>query len=159
MQPTPGGGTPDLVTEDAVADEVHPRSGEHEHGDRWHWRHKIRQDPRKLFFYRFGVGILGTLLVLLGLATGPLPGPGGIPLVLLGLAIWSSEFHWARRLMAWFKLKLHQVRQWSKPRQVLFWVVFILCCWIVAYAYGLIAGIPEWMPDFAEKWLSRLPGL
>ena len=47
----------------------------------------------------------------LGFVTGPLPGPGGIPLVLLGLAIWSSEFEWAHKLMQWFKAQLHRFRR------------------------------------------------
>ncbi|MDO5682053.1 MAG: hypothetical protein Q4G46_04405, partial [Propionibacteriaceae bacterium] len=59
--------------------------------DRWRWRAKIRRDPRQLFFYRIGVGIAGLVLMIAAIITGPLPGPGGIPLFLLGLAVWSSE--------------------------------------------------------------------
>ena len=33
------------------------------HEDRWAWRRKIRQNPRKLFFYRICVALLGLLLV------------------------------------------------------------------------------------------------
>src|SRR3712207_3839953 len=67
--------------------------------DRFAWRRKIRADPRKLIVYRMAVALGGLLLVALGFLTGPLPGPGGIPLVLLGLAVWSSEFEWADKLM------------------------------------------------------------
>src|SRR5919107_2589366 len=67
--------------------------------DRWLWRRKIRQNPRQLAVYRSLVGILGLLLICLGFVSGPLPGPGGIPLILAGLAIWSSEFEWAHQLM------------------------------------------------------------
>ena len=81
------------------------RHGEHHHHhvliepdeDRWRWRRKIRQNPHQLRIYRVGVGFAGLLLVCLGFVSGPLPGPGGIPLVLLGLAIWSSEFEWAHQ--------------------------------------------------------------
>ncbi|HIW31018.1 MAG TPA: PGPGW domain-containing protein, partial [Candidatus Luteococcus avicola] len=34
--------------------------------------------------------------------TGWLPGPGGIPLFLMGLAVWASEFEWAHRLLSVF---------------------------------------------------------
>ena len=54
------------------------------------------------------VGFAGLFFVVLGFVTGPLPGPGGIPLVLLGLAIWASEFEWAHKLMQWFKAQLHR---------------------------------------------------
>ena len=40
-------------------------------------------------------------LILLGAATGWLPGPGGIPLVLAGLGLLSINNAWARRLRDW----------------------------------------------------------
>src|SRR5215218_6274091 len=77
----------------------HPHEHHHDHHiliepeeDRWRWRRKIREDKRKLAAYRIAVGLLGLILVVLGFISGPIPGPGGIPLILLGLAVWSSEF-------------------------------------------------------------------
>ena len=111
-------------------DDELPREGRHgahsEHHllresgeDRWRWRAKIRRNPLQLRVYRFVVGFVGLFFVALGFVSGPLPGPGGIPLVLLGLAIWSSEFVWAQHLMAWFKLQLHRFRSWSRLKQTL----------------------------------------
>ena len=48
---------------------------------------------------RFGVVTAGVLVVALGLVLMPLPGPGGTPVALAGLAIPSSELPWARRLL------------------------------------------------------------
>ncbi len=127
--------------------------------DRWEWRRKIRADPRKLVFYRFVIGLAGLLLVVLGLVSGPLPGPGGIPLMLLGLAIWSSEFDWAQRVMERCKVKLHQFRGWTRVRQVLFWVVFFACCGVFGYLYLLVLGIPPWLPEVAQNGLGMLPGV
>ena len=127
--------------------------------DRWEWRRKIRQNPRQLLFYRMVVGLGGLLLVVLGFVTGPIPGPGGIPLVLLGLAIWSSEFEWANRLMHWFKAQLHKYRTWTRRRQILFWLLFFSCCGLFGYSYMLIVGVPAWLPNVAESALMRLPGL
>jgi hypothetical protein len=79
--------------------EVHPQH--HAERDRWAWRRKIRADPRRYRLYRVAVGILGGLLILTSGLIGWLPGPGGIPLFLLGLAVLASEFHWARRLLNW----------------------------------------------------------
>lgn len=129
------------------------------HEDRWAWRRKIRRNPRSLAVYRGAVGIAGLLFIVLGLVTGPLPGPGGIPLVLLGLAIWSSEFEWAHRLMQWFKLQLHNFRQWSRLKQTVFWIVFFSCCGLFGWAYMMIFGIPGWVPQFADHLLRRIPGL
>jgi uncharacterized protein (TIGR02611 family) len=151
----------------------HDASGEHHHHhphlphhiliepeeDRWRWRRKIRSDPRKLFFYRWAVALAGLLLVGLGFLTGPLPGPGGIPLVLLGLAIWSSEFEWAHKLMQWFKAQLHRYRGWPAKRKVLFWVVFLVCCAVLFYLYLVVIGFPSWMPQFVHDLADRLPGV
>lgn len=129
------------------------------HEDRWAWRREIRQRPRQLAVYRVGVGIAGLLLIALGFVTGPIPGPGGIPLVLLGLAIWSSEFEWAHRLMQWFKLQLHHFRQWTRLKQTLFWVLFFSGCGLFGWSYTMIFGIPGWVPQFADNLLQRLPGV
>lgn len=53
----------------------------------------------------------GFSLVVIGLilAIPFVPGPG-IPLVLVGLAILSDHFHWARRIMDWVKGKWQDVR-------------------------------------------------
>jgi uncharacterized protein (TIGR02611 family) len=127
--------------------------------DRWRWRRKIRQDPRKLFFYRWAVGFAGLFFVVLGFVTGPLPGPGGIPLVLLGLAIWASEFEWAHNLMQWFKAQLHRYRGWPAKRKVLFWVCFFACCGLLGYLYLLVIGFPSWMPQIFHDLAARLPGV
>jgi uncharacterized protein (TIGR02611 family) len=129
------------------------------HEDRWRWRRKIRENPRKLFFYRICVALLGVLLVMLGALTGPLPGPGGIPLVLLGIAVWSSEFEWAQRLMYWFKAQLKRYRNWPRRQQVLFWAIFTLACGTLLYTFLVVVGVPFWVPDFARDLLERLPGV
>jgi len=127
--------------------------------DRWRWRRKIRQNKRQLAVYRVAVGVLGLLLIAVGLVSGPLPGPGGIPLVLLGLAVWSSEFEWAHQLMLWFKKQLHRYGTWSTPTKVLFWVAFFACCGLLGYCYPLALGIPGWLPGSVDVVLQRLPGL
>ena len=142
-----------------------PGHGEHHHHhvliepdeDRWRWRRKIREDKRKLVVYRVAVGVLGLILVALGFVSGPIPGPGGIPLVLLGLAVWSSEFEWAHQLMQRFKAQLHRYHQWSPHRKILFWLVFVICCGLIGYSNLLVLGAPGWLPDDLTSALDRLP--
>jgi hypothetical protein len=43
----------------------------------------------------------GYILILAGIATGWLPGPGGIPLVIAGLGLLSINNTWAKRLRIW----------------------------------------------------------
>jgi uncharacterized protein (TIGR02611 family) len=135
-----------------------PKSSLRTH-DRWEWRRKIRAHPRKFFFYRIAVAIAGSLLIILGGITGPVPGPGGIPLVLLGLAVWASEFDWAHRLLQWFKQQLHNARGWPRPRQVLGWIIFFLAIGVIAYGYLAIIEVPGWLPHLVAGWLRQLPGV
>src|SRR5215203_980447 len=125
--------------------------------DHWLWRRKIRGNPRQLAVYRSLVGILGLLLVCLGFVSGPLPGPGGIPLILAGLAIWSSEFEWAHQLMHWFKAQLHRYRTWSPHWKIAFWAIFLGCCLLVGYGYLLVLGAPSWLPDSIAGAIEWLP--
>jgi uncharacterized protein (TIGR02611 family) len=143
----------------------HPHPDHHHHvliepdEDRWQWRRRIRQNPGQLAVYRVGVAIAGLLLICLGFISGPIPGPGGIPLVLLGLAIWSSEFEWAYKLMQWFKGLLHRYQAWPRRAQVLFWVAFFAVCGALGYCYMLLIGVPGWLPGSVDDVLLKLPGL
>ncbi len=47
---------------------------------------------------RFLIDIAGYGLILLGIISAPIPGPGGIPLVLAGLWLLSIHNAWAQRL-------------------------------------------------------------
>lgn len=127
--------------------------------DRWKWRAKIRRNPHQLFLYRICVMVAGLALMVGAVVTGPLPGPGGIPLFLLGLAVWASEFEWAHRVMMWFKRQLHRYRQLPRRRKVLCWAIFLGVCGIAWYTSMLLAGVPGWMPDPVTKYLRILPGV
>lgn len=60
-------------------------------------------------FRRAYVAIGGGLLVILGLAGFALPLLPGTVLLVAGLLVWSSEFRWARELLA-------RVRAWLADR-------------------------------------------
>ena len=127
--------------------------------DRWAWRRRIRSNPHQLRVYRGVVAAVGLLLVLLSLATGWLPGPGGIPLLLLGLAVWASEFHWAHRLMLRLTHALHVFRGWTRGRKIAFWVAFVTACALVGWAYLALVGQPAWLPLEVDRVLAHLPGV
>ena len=52
------------------------------------------------FFKRWATILVGSLVLAAGVILMPMPGPGGLPVTLAGLAILSSEFPWARRFLA-----------------------------------------------------------
>ena len=49
--------------------------------------------------------VIGMTFVIISPFTGVLPGPGGIPIFLIGVAILATEFHWAARLRDYFLLQ------------------------------------------------------
>ena len=155
------------LTGQVLADSLSNAQAHHHHHhllleppeDRWRWRRRIRENRHQLVVYRLLVGIGGLLLVCLGFLSGPLPGPGGIPLVLLGLAVWASEFEWANRLMERFKHGVRRYKSWTRRGKVVFWLLFFACCGLIGYGYLLILGMPPWLPKGPASILQRLPGV
>jgi hypothetical protein len=80
------------------------------------------------------VFIVGSLFVLAAIATGWLPGPGGIPLFLIGIAILATEFIWAERfrdkIIAWLAI----AGQWLKAHRI-----FGSC--LIAVGVGMAASV------------------
>ena len=83
--------------------------------DDWAWRRRIRANPTSRRIYRTVVFLVGLVLLLGGLALVPLPGPGWL-IVIAGIAIWSSEFERAARLLDFVKDKVKAWEQWLGPR-------------------------------------------
>ncbi len=53
----------------------------------------------------------GAIVVTVGIALIPLPGPGWL-LVIAGLGIWAVEFHWARRLLTFTRRHVSSWTSW-----------------------------------------------
>ncbi len=125
--------------------------------DRSRWRRQLRARPRLRGAYRAGVGVTGISIMLLAIAIGWLPGPGGIPLFLVGLAVLATEFVWASRVLRQADRTARQAARWSarQPR----WVHRLMAAGLAAgICFGLwlvmaIFGRPGWLP----AWLDVLP--
>jgi hypothetical protein len=63
--------------------------------------------------------IVGGLFVIAAGLTGWLPGPGGIPLFLLGIAILATEFAWAKRIEQFILRYIRIAGQWIKAHLVI----------------------------------------
>lgn len=61
--------------------------------------------------------LAGSLLAVLGLILMPVPGPGGTPVFLAGLALLAMECEWAKRLLVRFKTAHGQMGK--KKRRIL----------------------------------------
>lgn len=84
---------------------------------------------------RIAIDIAGYILILAALATGWLPGPGGIPLALAGLALLSINNEWARRLRKYLLENGGKLVAILFPRNKLFeWLYDILVLLLFALA-------------------------
>lgn len=77
--------------------------------------------------------IIGTICIILSALTGWLPGPGGIPLFLLGIAVLATEFVWAEKVRDFALLKFRQFAKWYKANIIL--GTCLLMVLILAFVY------------------------
>jgi uncharacterized protein (TIGR02611 family) len=115
----------------------------------------IRANPTGRIALKVTIGVLGGLIVALGIALIPLPGPGWA-IVILGLAIWALEFHWAKRLLGFTRWHVRAWTAWATRQSLpvrfvigLFGFVFISAVvWVsVKLSLGIdLAAVPlDWI--------------
>lgn len=71
---------------------------------------------------RIGIGIVGGTVLLVGVIAIPYPGPGWL-IVFTGLAILSTEFDWAQRILDQLRVKYDTWVEWMKQQN--YWVRFL----------------------------------
>ncbi|MDM4718233.1 TIGR02611 family protein [Micromonospora sp. WMMA1363] len=77
----------------------------------------IRANPTGRVALKIFVAVAGALVVTIGVALIPLPGPGWL-LVIAGLGIWAVEFHWARRLLTFTRRHVHNWTDWVRRQSL-----------------------------------------
>jgi uncharacterized protein (TIGR02611 family) len=103
----------------------------------------IRANPTGRIALRVFVAITGAIVVAIGVALIPLPGPGWL-MVIGGIGIWAIEFHWARRLLAFTRRNVQAWTRWvgrqSWPVRILLGAVGLVFVSVVVWLslkYGL----------------------
>lgn len=125
--------------------------------DRFAWRARIRDNPVTLFWWRIAVGVAGAVLMIAAALTGWLPGPGGIPLFLLGLAVWASEFDWAHGVLLYFKRWFDRLQALTPRQRKIFWTLVVVGILVTWYGAAAIFGLPGWVPEPLAGWIDSLP--
>ena len=119
------------------------------------WRRRLAARRTVNHSYRVAVGIVGGLIVALGLATIPLPGPGWLT-VIAGLFVLASEFTWAERLLEFTKKHVKRWTDWVTAQPM--WVRVLLAAATAAFVYGALVvtlhmtGVPGWVPGWVPLW-------
>ena len=96
--------------------------------------------------YRICVGVLGTVVLVVGIITIPYPGPGWL-IVFAGLGILASEFAWAHRLLRFARERYDRFMAWFVRQSIvvkalsalLTCTIVIGTLWVLG-TLGLIAG-------------------
>lgn len=126
------------------------------------WRERIRANPATRQVYRWTVAGIGLVVVIAGLIMVPFPGPGWL-VVFIGVAIWASEFHWARRLLAFGRRTLAAWNEWMMRQGWTVRIAVTLACFLVICAAFWVLlkviGVPGWVPEEARNLLSTYGGL
>ncbi|SFL17401.1 PGPGW domain-containing protein [Geodermatophilus ruber] len=105
--------------------------------------------------YRLVVGVVGGVIVAVGLATIPLPGPGWLT-VIAGLFVLATEFFWAERLLEFTKKHVKSWTDWLGRQPV--WVRAAVALVTAASVYGVlvvtlhVTGVPGWVPGWVPLW-------
>jgi uncharacterized protein (TIGR02611 family) len=119
------------------------------------WRRRLAARRTLNHSYRVAVGIVGGLVVALGLATIPLPGPGWLT-VIAGLFVLASEFTWAERLLEFTKRHVKRWTDWLSRQRM--WVRLLIAAATAAFVYGVLVvtlhltGVPDWVPGWVPLW-------
>lgn len=125
-------------------------------------REQIRADARRNAVYRAVVGAVGTVVVVVGLALVPLPGPGWL-VVFMGLAVLGSEFSSAQRVKHFGERQLHRWVRWIAARSLATRAALGAgtAAVVAAVAWGYLAwqGLPGWTPEVVSAQLQWVPGL
>jgi len=110
------------------------------------------RSPGRLALYRIGVALLGGLVLAVGVVLIPYPGPGWL-IVFAGLAVLATEFHWARRLLAFLRRRYNVWSAWLRRRHwivralaALFTLALVLATLWVLGAFSLVG---DW---FGTHW-------
>lgn len=108
--------------------------------------HFLRRNIKRIL-----VDAAGYALIFAGLALSPIPGPGGIPIIIAGLGLLSINNEWARRLRT--HLLTHGgkfIKRLFPPHPYIQWVYDLLCVALLVLVTVLAADrSPFWKASLA----------
>lgn len=110
-------------------------------------RRFFKQHPLSAAAYRITIGVVGTLVVIVGIILIPYPGPGWL-IVFTGLGILATEFAWARRVLKYGMARYHAALGWYSRQHLLVRILGALFTAVITAVtlwffgvFGFVAGL------------------
>ncbi|MCG5433678.1 TIGR02611 family protein [Mycobacterium sp. MYCO198283] len=125
------------------------------------WRDRLRARPTANLVYRCAVGIVGTAVLVLGVALIPYPGPGWA-VVFLGLGILATEFEWAQRALGWVRERYDRFMAWFHRQPAWVQITGGVLTALVVVATLWLLGALDWTAErlgIHEDWLNSPIGI
>lgn len=131
---------------------------------------RLHANPVTGLITKVVVTVVGAAVVALGVVmSGPgIPGPG-LVVILLGLAILSTEWTWAERLLRWGRRKAHEAAERARAldpaerrRRLLLTGLVVLLLGAALVAYLVVYDWPRWSIDgwdWVQQRISVVPEL
>ncbi len=129
---------------------------------RWaRWRDRLRERRVVNLGYRIVVGVVGLLVLGVGILAIPYPGPGWA-IVFIGLAILATEFDWARKLLAYARIRYDAAMAWFKRQHVAVQALGAVFTAVVVLATLWLLGALDWageLVNIENEWLDSPIGI
>lgn len=110
------------------------------------FRARIAENKSLDLGYRITVGVVGTIVLILGVLAIPYPGPGWL-IVFAGLGILASEFAWAKSALRFVRKRYDAFMAWFSKQSmvvkglgVLFTTVVVLATLWLLGTFALVGG-------------------
>ncbi|MGD9621979.1 MAG: TIGR02611 family protein [Mycolicibacterium sp.] len=111
--------------------------------------------------YRITVAVVGLLVLAAGIVAIPYPGPGWA-IVFVGLAILATEFEWARKLLAYARIRYDAFMGWFRQQGLWVKVLGVAFTTAIMVVTLWVLGVFSWLGalmKFDHAWLDSPIGI
>ncbi|MEH3133273.1 MAG: TIGR02611 family protein [Mycolicibacterium neoaurum] len=136
-------------------------TGKHDKRAWARWRDKLRDRPVADLVYRTVVGVVGTLVLIVGIIAIPYPGPGWA-IVFLGLGILATEFRAAQVVLQWVRARYDKAMDWFGRQHIAVKALsaLVTAAFVIAtlWLFGAVALVAGWV-GIDWSWLKSPIGI
>ena len=125
------------------------------------WRERLRGRRIINLGYRIVIGVVGLVTLVVGIVAIPYPGPGWA-IVFVGLAVLATEFDWARRLLAYARIRYDAAMGWFRRQGTLVQVLGLAFTTAIVVVTMWVFGVLDWAGErvnIEHEWLDSTIGI